>query len=154
MLARQRGARNVQALPNLTVDKVLKWCDAHYRRTGKWPSTNSGAIPRSGGETWACINHALRHGYRGLPRSTLGDFLQQYRGVRNPSRPPRLTKKLIRQWARSHKQQTGAWPTENSGRVLDDPNESWGAIDFALRNGGRGLPGGSSLPLMRPRRAR
>jgi hypothetical protein len=145
LLARRLGVRNIQSLPDLSVEQVLRWCDAHRRRTGKWPTARDGAIPRSGGETWSGVNHALRHAFRGLPRTTLADLLCERRGVRNPNNPPRLTRKLIRDWARHHRQQTGKWPTDKSGPVLAAEGESWAAIDYALRCGGRGLPAGSSL---------
>ena len=36
--------RNIQSLPKLDVEQVLRWCDAHRRRTGKWPTARDGAI--------------------------------------------------------------------------------------------------------------
>lgn len=41
---------------------------------------------------------------------------------------------------------TGTWPNEYSGSVGDAPGERWWNISAALRDGGRGLSGGSSLP--------
>ena len=32
-----------------------------------------------------------------------------------------------------------------SGKIIDAPGETWRAVESALRNGRRGLPGGSSL---------
>jgi hypothetical protein len=145
LLTRYRGVRNVRDLPDLTVHQVMRWCDAHHRRTGKWPTARDGAVPGSGGETWAGVNYAMRSARRGLPRTTLADFLREHRGVDKRSRRPRLTEQLIRQWARRHKDQTGAWPSRRSGRVIGEPNENWAAINMALRKGHRGLPGGSTL---------
>lgn len=62
-----------------------------------------------------------------------------------PKRKPALTVRRILKWADEHFQQTGAWPNQYSGRLLNDPLENWGAIDQALRYGSRGLPGGSTL---------
>ena len=30
--------------PRLTIAQVLAWADAHYARTGKWPTIKSGAV--------------------------------------------------------------------------------------------------------------
>jgi hypothetical protein len=48
-------------------------------------------------------------------------------------------------WADAHRHRTGNWPTRQSGPVREAPGETWAAVDAALRNGNRGLKGGSSL---------
>jgi hypothetical protein len=53
--------------PELTIAKVLRWADAHHRRTGRWPSAISGPVRGVRGETWQAINLALYNGHRGLP---------------------------------------------------------------------------------------
>src|SRR6516162_4915084 len=58
---------------------------------------------------------------------------------------PNLTLRQILAWADRHYHATSAWPIIDSGPVKGRPNESWKGIDRALREGGRGLPGGSSL---------
>src|SRR5262249_35006724 len=62
-----------------------------------------------------------------------------------PKRKPPLTVRRILKWADEHCKQTGSWPNQYSGRLIDDPQENWGAIDQALRYGSRGLAGGSTL---------
>jgi hypothetical protein len=52
---------------------------------------------------------------------------------------------MILGWADAHRRQTGDWPTKDTGAVLNNPEETWLAVDAALRYGGRGLRGGSSL---------
>jgi hypothetical protein len=42
-------------------------------------------------------------------------------------------------------ERTGEWPNLNSNEVPGEPEENWRRIDNALRQGHRGLPGGSSL---------
>jgi hypothetical protein len=42
LLARRLGARNRTSLPRLTEGRVLRWADAHRRRTGRWPQADSG----------------------------------------------------------------------------------------------------------------
>jgi hypothetical protein len=81
LLARERGYRNVQALPPLTVTQVLAWADAHHERTGFWPGAESGAVPEAPGETWAAVEHALKGGLRGLPPGgSLHQLLRDHRG--------------------------------------------------------------------------
>ena len=76
-----RHARNRFNLPPLTIGLVLKWADAHIRRTGKWPKVKSGPISESRGETWRAVDYALTRGDRGLPRGlSLYRFLTKYRG--------------------------------------------------------------------------
>ena len=97
-------------------------------------------------ETWKGIDQALRGGYRGLPGgTTLARLLAQQRGVRNRVNLPRLTERQIAHLGR------GALPTHPHlaqppiRRYAGTPDESWAAVDLALRWGYRGLPGGSSL---------
>jgi hypothetical protein len=58
---------------------------------------------------------------------------------------PNLTLKQILAWADQHYQATGQWPAVESGPVKGCPQEKWKGIHRALREGFRGLPGGSSL---------
>ena len=58
---------------------------------------------------------------------------------------PRLKTRKILAWAKSHYQLTGRWPTGYSGAVADAPGETWKAIEMALFQGLRGLPGGITL---------
>jgi hypothetical protein len=53
----------------LTTRQVLRWADAHRRRTGCWPTLHDGGVEGQPGEVWADINRALRYGWRGLPPS-------------------------------------------------------------------------------------
>lgn len=59
---------------------------------------------------------------------------------------PELTVSRILDWADRYFKLTGRWPRKTSGPVRGAPNERWSAIDMALAQGHRGLPGGSSLP--------
>ena len=68
----------------------------------------------------------------------------------------RLTIKQILVWADAHHKRTGRWPVRRSGPVREAPDESWAAIDGAMRHGRRGLPCGLSLAqrLARDRKVR
>ena len=108
-----------------------------------------GAIPGTGGLTWNAVNAALVGGHRGLPRrGSLADVLARERDARHHGALPRLNDFTIIKWAISHYERTGKWPTQKSGKVHEVPEESWSAVNTALRIGGRGLPKGRSLPIL------
>jgi hypothetical protein len=75
----------------------------------------------------------------------LAKLLAKERGVRNIQDLPPLAQEQIVAWIAHHYDQTGEWPDQESGSVLNAPGETWSAIDRALKKGRRGLPGGSSL---------
>ncbi len=132
--------------PELTIEQILEWADAHHARTGKWPIAKAGRLHEDGNESWNNIENALLKGYRGLPgNSSIARLLATHRGVRNRKALPPLTDEQILRWADAHRSATGDWPTENSGRVAGDPSATWVGVDLALRHGLRSLPGGSSL---------
>jgi hypothetical protein len=58
---------------------------------------------------------------------------------------PRLTVEQILAWADAYLAREGRWPRIRSGPVAEAPEETWKQIHEALRQGSRGLPGGSSL---------
>jgi hypothetical protein len=149
LLAERRGARNPTSLPDLSLDQILAWADAHHAATGAWPTSDSGAVPGAPGERWGTISEALRRGHRGLPGGTT---LFQLLCERRPERARALTPEQIRAWAEAHRAATGRWPTVNSGDVSRAPGESWVNLNRALRLGLRGLPGGLSLAHLLGRR--
>jgi hypothetical protein len=142
LLQERRGVRNKQNLPRLDVEQILAWADAYREATGEYPQVDTGAVRAAPSETWAAINTALSKGLRGLPGgSTLAELLAEHRAYRGP-----LTYERILAWADSHHEATGRWPTGwSSGPVLGALRESWTKIDDALREGRRGLPGGTTL---------
>ena len=146
LLAQRRRARNIQALPRLTHRQVLIWADMHYRRTGAWPTSASGAIPFALGERWSVIESSLRSGRRGLPGGdTLRRLLARERGVRNPKSPPSLSVEQILRWADAYRQRTGKWPTSKSGPIPEAEGETWSMINSALKQSSRDLPVKTSL---------
>ena len=60
-------------------------------------------------------------------------------------RPP-LTLHQILSCADAHHARAGCWPHAGSGPIPEAPGETWMAVNSALYQGRRGLPGGSSLP--------
>ncbi len=146
LLQRFRSVRNRKALPPYTVKQILGWADAYHQRHGRWPLRNAGAVAEAPGETWTAVEIALSHGNRGLPGgSSLARLLAEHRARRNRGDLPTLKVQKILKWADAHHQHTGMWPTHESGPVADARDETWLAVDKALRNGTRGLRGGTSL---------
>jgi hypothetical protein len=158
LLAEYRQIKVHRRRAPLTVGQILSWIDAYRVRTGQWPTMYSGPIAEAKGETWMMVHVALRRGKRGLPGgSSLARLLLEQRGVR-PLRFPPLNLEQIQAWAEAHRERTGEWPNRTSGLIPEAPRETWLAVDKALRNGLRGLPGGSSLSRVlrqrSPRRSR
>jgi hypothetical protein len=146
LLAEHGAKRNHMALPPLTKNRILAWADAHFERTGSWPTVNSGPVQDTPEERWDLIDNALRQGRRGQPGgSSLFRLLVKRRGVRDPLALPPLTEGQVWGWAESHYRRTGRWPQYNSGPIPEAPGETWRGIEWALQEGKRGLPGGVSL---------
>ncbi|MDF1853534.1 MAG: DEAD/DEAH box helicase family protein [Verrucomicrobiales bacterium] len=146
LLAEERGVRNRSGLQPLAIEQILEWADGHYERTGKWPNSKTGEIPESPGDTWAIIDGALQKGRRGISGgSSLAQLLAKERAVLNLRDREKLEVNQILNWADTHHEETGKWPTAKSGIVIGASEEFWSAIDAAFFAGNRGLPGGSSL---------
>lgn len=153
LLGEHRGVRNSANLPRLTIRQILSWADAHHRRTGRWPKSGDGPILESAGDDWHAVNACLLQGCRGLRGGqSLAQLLAKHRGARNRKALPRYTQRQILAWADAHYKRTGAWPWLRSGPIAEAPGETWWAVDAALYNGARGLPGGSSLARLLQRR--
>jgi hypothetical protein len=103
-------------------------------------------------ESWPAVCAALEQGLRGLPRSSLARLLARRLGARNPADLPRLTERQFLRWADAHPAAHGRWPNTNSGQVGAAPGETWKGLDGALRQGGRGLLGGTTLAQLRAER--
>jgi hypothetical protein len=151
LLARQRGVRRTRDVSRLDIPTILRWAEAHYTRTGNWPTLNSGQISECPGETWWRVNRELGEGLRGLPGgSSLARLLGPRRAVRINSRSgPPLTEHQVMHWADRHYDRSGRWPNASSGPIREAVGETWRHVDYLLRNGGRGLPGGSSIAKLR-----
>ncbi|HKI36246.1 MAG TPA: hypothetical protein VKA46_30595 [Gemmataceae bacterium] len=130
----------------LDVRDVLRWIDAYREATGRWPTRASGDIPGTFGETWLAVDKALRSGRRNLPCvGSLIKLLAQERGARPLDQRPDLTIDQVLVHADAWFRRTGTWPTRTSGLIPDSGGDTWSAIDAALHQGRRTLPGKSSL---------
>ena len=88
LLAKYRRAPNRMALPSLSIEQILKWADTEQRRTGCWPTSNSGHVRDAPRETWLGISSALYSGGRGLPGGTTLRQLLIKHGRIKPDRRP------------------------------------------------------------------
>ena len=146
LLARERGHRNRRGQPPLRITQILTWADAHRGRNGRWPGADAGSVCGVPGLTWSTINQALYQGFRGLPGGdSLAQLLARRRGRPSYRKKPRLSIGQVLAWARAYRARRGHWPTAASGRVAESPDTTWMAVNAALRQGGRGLSGGTSL---------
>ena len=129
--------------------QLLAWAGEHKAATGRWPKRNSGPVLGHPGETWVAVNAALESGARGLPGgSSLAQLLDEHHGVPNKSQLPRLTVPMILGFADAWHRRTREWPTSLSGAIPEMPGLTWRAVNMALHQGLRGLPGGGSLHLL------
>jgi hypothetical protein len=141
LLAEHRGVR----LP-LTVERILAWADAYHAAHGCWPSRDCKHQEAAPGVTWCGIDSALRQGSRGLSGGTsLTRLLVEHRGPEASRLPPRLSVEQILAWADAHHAATGLWPCRSTGAVAGSPGDTWVKLELALRQGHRGLQGGTSL---------
>lgn len=128
----------------LRLSQILAWADEHRRRTGRFPSRDSGVVVAKPDEKWKNLDEALRVGRRGLPGgSSLAQLLVKRRG--QSRRKGMLQVSKILAWSDEHRRRAGKLPNRRSGVVAAKPDENWEDLDNCLRTGRRGLPGGSSL---------
>jgi hypothetical protein len=147
LLAARRGVRHRSHLPRLSVRQICLWVLEHRRRTGKWPTAESGVIPSMAGETWASVDGALRKGTRGLSgRTSLSRFLiEHYDFVPPRHHRSRMRIEEILKWAKAYRDRFETLPHQRSGPITEAPGTTWYSVDYALRKGYRGLPCGLSL---------
>lgn len=148
LLAAKRGVRNIQASRDLTIARIVRWARSHKRQTGKWPTAESGPIPKTT-ETWSGINIASKKGNRGLsPRRSLAQLLADEVGVKYRLAPCDLTVARILEAADQYFQDTGRYPTQQSG-YCDSLGQKWQNVDLSIRRGRvQGLTGSLSQLLV------
>jgi len=127
----------VGSKPDLTEEQIREWAEEHKARTGRWPHAHDGNVEAAPyKETWTAVDLALSRGHRGLTnRTSLTTLL---RGDRS------LTEERIIRAAQNWMKSSGKWPAQGSGWCAE-LRCSWARVNAALREGQRGLQGGSSI---------
>ena len=128
-------------IQDLNEEQIMEWMRAHKRRTGREPTRKDTVFET--GDTWCAIEQALSRGCRGLPGGSGLAALRAKLGW--AAKKPNLSEDTIVEWAAEEKRRTGKCPSVKTGEVSEAPGETWETLDFHLKKGGRGLPGGSSL---------
>ena len=133
--------------PDYSVDQLLVWVDVFIEKHGEPPTQRSGEVEGTS-ENWCAIDLALRNGCRGLPGgSSLSRLLTETHRINQD-----FSEDQILVWADAYYEKHGDYPMHRSGKVEGTP-DYWFTINKALRQGLRGLPGGSSLSkLLRSKR--
>lgn len=134
----------------LSEDYIAEKAAAFCSRNGSYPKCTSRSIVIDGhpGDTWKCYDKALRRGGRGLPGgSSLPKLLKDRFGERNISNLHSLDESFVVDRVAEYFQANGKYPRfDDRSQVLNGhPGDTWKRYDSALRNGRRGLPGGSSV---------
>jgi hypothetical protein len=129
---------------NLNEAAVLDYADIYFERFKEWPTAKSPALSEMGSDTWAKYNDALRNCHRGMTAgTTLHKFLIAH-GRR--AEKIKLSEEKIVEWAKAFQRIYGKLPNSKSPSIPEMGSECWNALNQNLHAGGRGFPGGSSLP--------
>lgn len=135
----------------LTVKQILAAGSEYLSVNGKIPTVEtSDGVPGLPNETWIGINSALHRGLRGLPNgSSLSKVLRPLReklGIKNNNEKAPLSVAKIVTAARLFYREHGILPSQSTtDPVPGMKGENWSAINANLKQGGRGLPGSTSL---------
>ena len=84
LVEEETQAETPRALDPVAFDggEIIRWADAHFERTGKWPRQTMGEVEDVPGITWRGVDRALRRGLRGLPGGdSLARLLARHRQV-------------------------------------------------------------------------
>lgn len=147
------GIKNCNCPPMLNPELINKWISAYIKRYKKKPAKTSGEVEFAEGEyaeiTWGAIDCAFKAGKRGLPKTTLAQYIQKEFKIRSAGNVAFLPEELIIKWVQKYLDEYGIKPKAISEIVKyangDHIGITWLAIDASLHRGTHGLPGGSSL---------
>lgn len=125
----------------LTEEMIWEWMQQYFEKNEAWPGVHSMELAPV--NTWNNINQAMAKGFHGLPG---GSSLWKLR-IKMTGETRILTEEAITKWMKEFHERTGKWPSASNNSVT--PGGTWNQINFALYSGYRGLPGGSSLRMLR-----
>lgn len=139
-------SRFAKSMP-LTEELILQLMQEYQEKTGIWPSYKN--YDTTVGGTWCAINSLLDRGGRGLPGGTsLAELRRKITGEQYSRKFEQLSEECIWKWMQEYKEMNGKYPVQNERSECPDGSK-WIAINASLRQGSRGLPGGSSLQILR-----
>lgn len=121
--------------PQLRQTQIAAWARNHRRGTGQWPSSLSGRIPESDGDTWMQVDTALRLGQRGLPGGiSLSRLLEKTYGRKPGKQRRQFADRDIINWAKAFHHRHGRWPTDSDKvQVKGAPlGVTWGTVQNVL----------------------
>ena len=148
------GIKNHNYPPPISLYYLDVWIKKYMNLHGRKPIVQSGIVEFVDGQykgiTWAAINSALQKGRRGLPGGiSLPQYIEARFEIKRSGNPPPLTESVILDWARQYIAKYKKNPTVQTGIIefTEDEykDETWRAVDAALRRGSRTLAGKSSL---------
>lgn len=144
-----RNTKDASAIrkSDLTEDMIVEAMKEYYNQNGKYPSVRSGDASEyfKDNETWSGIHECIRYGSRGLPGgSSLSKLKKKHFDIKEKER---LTEGMIVKAIEKYYDQNGRYPSKGDGDASEyfKDNETWRGINACLKQGNRGLPGGSSL---------
>jgi hypothetical protein len=142
--------------PDLSESIIEKWALEYIAKHKKRPSGDSSDVVNPSlekewqGITWCAINNALRRGNRGLRKyKSLSEFLNIKLGKIKRNKYAMVSNTIIIDWIKQFKIKYRRNPKLMDGKIEFADGQyfgmSWRSINECLRNGYRGLIGGSSL---------
>ena len=135
---------------NLSEDLIVKAMKNYFEEHNRYPAVLSGDASKYIGIkiTWSGIDKCLRDGFRGLPG---GSSLSKLRQEHLTGIETGLTEDLIVKAMKDYFEDHANHPSDKSGDASKyiGFKITWRAVDARLREGGRGLPRGSSLSKLR-----
>jgi hypothetical protein len=133
----------------LSDEFILDMVDQFKNEHGKFPGQYSGLVAGGfPGDDWGGYNASLRDGGRGLHGgTTLAKLIHsRYPEYVHSKNCENLTVEFIVDRAKEHLDLNGKFPVVKGGSVTNGyPGDTWNGYDRALFEGGRGLPGGTTL---------
>jgi hypothetical protein len=148
LLQEARGRVHKHLQCDLTEEVIVTWMKDEHSRTGKWPNgLSKEPIVGHEEETWFRLNGCLSKGLRGLPSgSSIAILLERYGLKRHKLRQPSVTISQVVSWIADFFAKYHEYPTRlDTHGVPSHPDETWSALDDALRFGRRDLPKGMTL---------
>ena len=168
-LRQKNGLCDPYEFGTISEAQVMLWTKLYHEKTEEWPKQVSKDVWQKDeagqwqimpGLNWSQIHLWFNQGLRGFPGGyTLSD-LRQKNGLCDPYEFGQVSENKIISWMRQFEEKTGKWPKQSDKEVWEKDEEgkwraiprlNWSALELWLRQGMRGLPGGSTVSQLRKR---